>query len=723
MTGVRVYISGMGIISPLGSGVEQTKDALREGLKGLRPLTVFPVISDRALPVGEINQTLDTLTLPRTHQLARIAADQAMTGCEHAPDAIVLGVTTGGLLTTESLFEKKHNNPESYRCHSIASVAEDIACRFGCVGPVLTVSTACSSGAVAVKLAMEMLRTGLAGRVLAGGVDSLCKLTYYGFKSLQLIDPQGARPLDKDRRGMSVAEGAAMFLLGSDRPENAVAEILGAALSCDAHHPAKPHPSGEGALSAMRSAVENAGISLADIDYINLHGTGTPDNDLSEARAVNALFRGQRMPLVSSVKGAFGHTLAAAGAIEAVVSAISISENLVPANSGCLSPDPVLGLDPLLTPLQTSVNCVLSNSFGFGGNNASVVLSTPDRFDSGRPTAKVWPMQILGTACVTGAGDTRATMSRISEGRPCKGRMAMERLSKNLPSGIIRRLKRLPRMALALADGAYKNSGRKDPPGAVFMATGWGALSETHDFLTRLYESDERFPSPTDFVGSVHNAPAGQIALRYHATGANITTSGGDYSFEQALMSAQLLANDSAASVFLIGADETHDVFSRLFDRSVCSDKVLSDGGGAFCLKPNTHAPGRFIELAFFENVEHNTGVVASLMDRLGGPANVKRSFGGILAGIPAALRDDGNKQLQAFLSLAGFEMPVIDYRNICGEFASASAVAAVMASEFVAAGEIPAPCADGRSVSLNGKGILVLGLGRFVTAMEVFKR
>ncbi|MBE9543268.1 MAG: beta-ketoacyl-[acyl-carrier-protein] synthase family protein, partial [Proteobacteria bacterium] len=341
MTAVRVYISGMGIISSLGKGISKTGAAIQKSLTGIRPLTLFSIASNQPLPVGEAADLIENDDLPRTHQLARLAAKQAMADSQEAPDAVVMGVTTGGMLTTENLLKKKTGDPKLYQFHATGSVAEDIARRYRCTGPALTVSTACSSGAAALKIALEMLRSGSVKRVLTGGADSLCRLTYYGFNALQLIDPEGARPLDSNRRGMSVGEGAAMLLLVADEPDHAVAEVLGAGLSCDAYHPATPHPRGQGALAAMQAAIEDAGISVGDIDYINLHGTGTRDNDISEAAAINTLFSPPK-PLMSSVKGAFGHSLAAAGAIEAVVCAISISNSLVPATVGCRHPDPDL---------------------------------------------------------------------------------------------------------------------------------------------------------------------------------------------------------------------------------------------------------------------------------------------------------------------------------------------------------------------------------------------
>ena len=709
----------MGIISALGSGTLETANALQKGLKGLRPLNLFPVASDRSFPVGEIPETLEPAVVPRTHQLARIAGDQAMAGWHHAPDAVVMGITTGGMLTTETFLKMKVHDPKLFPYHGIGSVVEDIARRYQCKGPVVTVSTACSSGTVAIKIALEMLRSGLAKRVLAGGADSLCRLTYYGFSSLQLIDPEGARPLDKNRRGMSVAEGAAIMLLVANQADDAAAEILGAGLSCDAYHPAAPHPQGKGALAAMQAAIKDAEISITDIDYVNLHGTGTRDNDLSESEAINALFPQQKPPL-SSVKGAFGHSLAAAGAIEAVVAAMSISNRLIPANTGCRFPDPDLNLKPELKPLGAPVNCVLSNSFGFGGNNAALIIAKPDQFKPSSSSTKTKPLAILGYACVTGAGNAETTMNNISKGKSCKGLLSVEKISENIPPRVVRRLKRLPRLALSLAMAAHQNSGRTELPAAVFLGTGWGALSETYDFLTGLFKSDERFPSPTDFVGSVHNAPAGQIAQQFQSTGPNITTSGGDYSFEQALMTAQLLTNDINGSFFIIGADESHEVLSNLFDSSVSSAEILSDGGGAFCLKKESPAAPLSIGLKFFENSEYSSDVISSLISQLGGPAQINSAYGALLTGIPGARRTEGQKQLQAFLSLSGFEDPVIDYRKIVGEFASASAVAATMAAKFMTEGEIPEPFDNGRSRQLNEKGVLVIGLGKYVTAMEI---
>jgi 3-oxoacyl-[acyl-carrier-protein] synthase-1/3-oxoacyl-[acyl-carrier-protein] synthase II len=712
----------MGIISSLGKGITETGEALQKNLAGIRPLNLFAAASHRPLPVGEVVGSIEDESVPRTHQLARLAADQAMAKSRETPDAVVMGVTTGGMLTTEALLKKNVQDPKLFCLHATGSVAEDIARRYRCTGPALTVSTACSSGAVAIKIALEMLRCGSFKRVLAGGADSLCRLTYYGFNALQLVDPDGARPFDQNRRGMSVAEGAAMLLLVANDPLNAVAEIRGAGLSCDAHHPAKPHPRGQGALAAMQAAIEDAGICGDEIDYINLHGTGTLDNDISEARAIDALYARQK-PLMSSVKGAFGHSLAAAGAIDAVVSAIAISNSLVPATVGCNMPDPDLKLDPVIQPAQRPISTVLSNSFGFGGNNAAVVFSACGKYKPNRTCAKTQPMTILGSACVTGAGNTNQTMESVADGRPCAGMLSIQQISANLSAKEVRRLKRFPRLALSLGIAAHENSAEGSAPSAVFLGTGWGALSETSDFLTRLFETNEQFPSPTDFIGSVHNAAAGQIAMRFQATGPNITMTGGDYSFEQALMAASLLSNGIDDTFLVIGADESHPQLSRLFDRSISGSAILSDGGGALCLKTAASASEFTIQPVFFESRENNPEVISSLIQRLERPQQINDRYGVILAGIPAACRHEGEMQLKKLVSLSGFIHPVIDYRKITGEYASASAVAAAMTVQFLQNGKIPEALCRDKPADLCQKGALIIGTGSFITALEVMPK
>lgn len=721
MTNTTVYISGAGIISALGSGVAATEKALRENRSAIKPLTLFPLLQGSPLPVGQVDGVEPALSQPRTHRLASIAARQAMAGGSGPPDAVIIGTTTGGIATTEELLRSKELRKELYQYHGLNTVAQYIAGELGCHGPALAVSTACSSGVVAIAIGLAMLRSGRARTVLAGGVDSLSRLTYFGFHSLQLVDRNGCKPLDVNRQGMAVGEGAGMLLLTTIKPDAPCAELLGAGLSCDAFHAAAPHPEGQGAFTAMQSALADAGIRPEDIGYINLHGTGTPDNDLAESKAVRRLFTVP--PLLSSIKGATGHSLAAAGGLEAVVSAITVSQGLMPANTGLVTVDPLLGITPLQSPTEGPVQAVLSNSFGFGGNNGSLVIGAPGVFSRPGSLRSCGTLAIHGYACLSGAGNTAATMERIKSGTSAAGMAGLDQVSENLPPQLIRRLKRLPRMTLSLAVMAHNNAGFVDlKPDSVFMGTGWGALSETHDFLARLHASNEQFPSPTDFVGSVHNGSASQAAIMFGATGANITASGGDYSFEQALFAADLMVQATERPALLIGADEGHANFSPLLDASVEPGTTLADGGGAFCVNRDTKGAKCCISVPFFADNKADK-VIEALVASLGARENGQCGHALILVGIPAAMQGEGEAQLEEFLMLVKPSAPVIRYRRFTGEFASASAVATAFAASFLEAGVIPGKFVGGNDRVLDAlpNKILVLGLGQYVTAMELY--
>lgn len=720
MTTGPVYIAAAGIVSPLGRGLAATEAALRENRSALGPLHVFPLLQGTSLPVGQVADLDGSLWLPRTHRLAREAARMAMAGCSGAPDAIILGCTTGGILTTEHLLRAKEQDKKAYKYHGLGSVAEDIAEQCNCSGPALTVSTACSSGAVAIALALNLLRTGRMRRILVGGVDSLSRLTYFGFHSLQLVDRNGCRPLDISRQGLSVAEGAAMLLLTTERPTNPLALLLGAGLSCDAHHPTAPHPEGQGALKAMHLALSDAALKPSDVDYINLHGTGTPDNDRAEAKAIIALF--PEPPALSSIKGATGHSLAASGAIEAVVACLAVSRGFVPGNTGCSQPDTALKLTPQAISAARPVGTVLSNSFGFGGNNGCLVIAHPATVSAARRERKGDMLAIHGSACLTGAGLTSSTLARLSLGVPVAGMFPPDQIEAHLPLRLIRRLKRLARISLLLATAAHEETGNMEKPSAVFMGTGWGALSETYDFLDRLTESAEQFPSPTDFIGSVHNGPASQVAMYFKASGANVTTSGGDYSFEQALLATYTLLEDADQSALLLGVDEGHEPLSALLDPSIAPGRPLADGGGALYVNRDLKGARCLVQMPFYGRSDGDD-LLSRLLEALGGAAGVQTGYAVVFAGVPAGVSNQGNSQLEAFLHCVNNSLPVCRYRDFIGEFASASAVAAALVVSFLEAGYIPGALVGGHDLPLGpGKKILVLGTGPYLTAMEFFK-
>jgi 3-oxoacyl-(acyl-carrier-protein) synthase len=473
----------------------------------------------------------------------------------------------------------------------------------------------------------------------------------------------------------------------------------------------------------MQKALTDAGMTTEEVDYINLHGTGTVDNDRAEAMAILDLFKDP--PPLSSIKGIFGHALGAAGAIEAVASVLCISRGFIPANVGCSVPDTELGLQPVLRGKSGKIDVVLSNSFGFGGNNAALILADPSRLPGNAGQQKMMQFSVLGTACLTGAGLTDQTLEKFHRGEAFRGRPDLGTIRTDLAAASLRRLRRLPRMTLILAQAAQKAAGMSETagsPGGIYFGTGWGPLTETNDFLDQLFGSAEQFTSPTDFIGSVHNAPASQAAIRLKATGPNITATGGDYSFEQALFSAALVTQEGDDPVLVIGADEYHDVLSPRLDPFSLADGGAADGGAAFFLMPHASATDLRLVPVFLSYVPEGEDGIPPLIEALGGPERICNRFGALFAGIPASTRPRGEAGVASFLQRSGFTGVIFDYRSVTGEFSAASAIAVALAIDAVSRGVLP-PHLSGKGKSvLEGKGILLLGLGEFITAIEVMR-
>ncbi|MBM4313543.1 MAG: 3-oxoacyl-ACP synthase, partial [Deltaproteobacteria bacterium] len=474
--------------------------------------------------------------------------------------------------------------------------------------------------------------------------------------------------------------------------------------------------------AAMQKALADAAMTAAEIDYINLHGTGTVDNDRAEARAILDLF--EEPPLLSSIKGIFGHSLGAAGAIEAVASVLCIARGFIPPNVGCSVPDPGLGLQPALQGRPGKIGAVLSNSFGFGGNNAALILADPSRRSKALERRRMMQFSVSGMACLTGVGSTEETLKRFHGGEPLGGRPDLGTIRTGLSAGSLRRLRRLPRMVLILADAAQEAAGMAEtagPSGGIYFGTGWGPLTETNDFLEQLFASAEQFTSPTDFIGSVHNAPASKAAIRLMATGPNITATGGEYSFEQALFCAALVAQEGDGPVLVIAADEYHDVLSPRLDPASLAGWG-ADGGAAFLLNPRAPATGLRLVPAFLSYVPEGEDGIQPLIEALGGPERICRRFGAVFAGIPAGTRTRGEAWIADFLRRTGFPGVIFDYRRTTGEFAGASAIAAALALDVVSSGLLPPHLSGKGETALDGKGVLLLGLGDFVTAIEVVR-
>ncbi len=382
--------------SSIGRGLDQTLAALRQCRSGLAPCAFDTV--DLATYAGEV-PGVDAVCLPahlsafdcRNNRLALLGLTQD--GFDEAVRAAIakygtqrvgvfLGTSTSGILQTELAYRRRDPVTGAlpadfiYRTtHNVFSVADFTRHYFGLTGPAVVVSSACSSSARVFGSARRMIASGLIDAAVVGGVDSLCLTTLYGFNSLGLMSAEACRPFDAQRNGISIGEAAAFALLERP-PEHPGADTVllrGTGESSDAYHMSSPHPEGLGARMAMAGALKMAGLQPADIGYINLHGTATPTNDAAECKAVQQVF-GSRTPC-SSTKGATGHTLGAAGGVEAVICALALQHGLLPAGLNTRQLDPALDLEYLLDNREQRVTHVLSNSFGFGGTNCSLIFS------------------------------------------------------------------------------------------------------------------------------------------------------------------------------------------------------------------------------------------------------------------------------------------------------------------------------------------------------------
>jgi 3-oxoacyl-[acyl-carrier-protein] synthase-1 len=378
----------------LGVGLNAHRAALRENLRGLAPCTFETV--DVPTWVGEV-AGVDEVVLPealgsyncRNHRLAMLAlrADgfeermrEAVARHGASRVGVFMGTSTSGILQTELAYRRRDPVtgalPPDFNyagTHNPYALAEFLRQHLGITGQSTTISTACSSSAKVFAAAARQIELGTIDAALVGGVDSLCLTTLYGFASLELTSREPCRPGDVGRDGLSIGEGAAFALLERAQPTDADAVwLLGAGESSDAHHMSAPHPEGLGARMAMEAALRSAGLVASDIQYINLHGTATPANDLAEGKAVATVF-GENVRC-SSTKGATGHTLGAAGAVESVVCALALVDQFVPGSAGTRALDPAIPLHYQLRGAAAPVHRALTNSFGFGGSNCSLIF-------------------------------------------------------------------------------------------------------------------------------------------------------------------------------------------------------------------------------------------------------------------------------------------------------------------------------------------------------------
>jgi 3-oxoacyl-[acyl-carrier-protein] synthase II len=389
-----VVVTGLGAVSPFGPGVKAYWTGLTAGTCAIRPVTLIETEGFRCRIAAEVPDALPgSRRLSRADRLAQAAAREALDDAGLAPvdrrhAALVVGAVGGGMLEAEAWYWRTARSELrpllAADRRALASVlpyshAEAVGSRLGLYGPRETVVTACSSGAAALALAFDLVADGVVDVALAGGADALTRICFMGFNALRLLDPAPCRPFDRDRRGMSIGEGAAFAVLENAeraraRGARVYAELAGYGMTTDAFHVTSPQPDGEGMVRAMRAALVRAAVPARLVGYVNAHGTATPQNDRIEARALREVF-GEGALLVSASKSMIGHTMAAAGALEAVATVLALVHELVPPTANHVSPDPEVTFDCVPgVAREAAFECAISNSFGFGGQNLTLLF-------------------------------------------------------------------------------------------------------------------------------------------------------------------------------------------------------------------------------------------------------------------------------------------------------------------------------------------------------------
>ncbi|MEZ4801487.1 MAG: beta-ketoacyl-[acyl-carrier-protein] synthase family protein [Gelidibacter sp.] len=395
----RVAITGMGIISAIGNTLEDNRTSLLSSTSGIGDLTHIHSKQAAHIKVGEVKLTNDELTtqlqLPKDTNFTRTALLGLMASKEAIKNAtikdmnevrtgFISATTVGGMDKTEVHFKEFRTQSETQKyisSHHAGDSTQKIADALGVTDFVTTISTACSSSANAIMLGARLIKAGTLDRVIVGGTDALSKFTINGFKTLMILSDERCAPFDADRKGLNLGESAAYLVLESNdmalkNNKKVLAYLSGYGNANDAFHQTASSDTGEGAYLAMLKALKFANLDASQIDYVNAHGTATPNNDLSESVAIQRVF-GEKVPDFSSTKVFTGHTLAAAGAVEAVFCILGLQEQIVFPNLNFKTRIPEIGLEPVTTLKQKKIQHILSNSFGFGGNCSSLIFSKP----------------------------------------------------------------------------------------------------------------------------------------------------------------------------------------------------------------------------------------------------------------------------------------------------------------------------------------------------------
>ena len=632
----RIFVTGAGIVSPLGLDWRENEASFRANRTAFRPVTMFDVSERIAKTAAHVDLPTERLFLktPRRREhlidrgtkmlllaLRETLATARMPGLEGV-DAIIIGTSAGAMGIGQEYFRHAASSPSKLpgqlsrlEFYQPQRQLNAIAMEYGWHGPMLLVSNACASGANAIGDAMAMIQTGKAKRVLAGGYDAIAELVYAGFDTLRALAPSGIpRPFDAARDGLALGEGAALVLLESEeaateRGAEALSMAAGYATATDLHHLTQPDPEGKAAIRTMTGACAMAGVSPSEVSYINSHGTGTPYNDVAEASAVKAWAGDDAAKIaLSSTKSAMGHLLGGAGAVEAVICLMAMRGQWMPGSLNVRETDPAVCFDLVQSFREAPVPVALTNSFGFGGTNATLVFTSLDR-----PAAKASspqsipsaPLRIRGAGAVSPTGwSSQALLQAVTEKAELPttectrsiGTRDWTCLVRTAPAAPLDRLPKFPRLrraspitkfSMGAALEALEQAGFPRGEGAGRLGIIQLMFNGCVQFSGKFYHEVVETPalaSPLIFPETVYNAPASHVAAYLGVDGPATTLIGESNAIlEGASMAHTWLTQGLVDHVLLIGAEEC-DWLGAEATSYYHPDLIATEGAGALLL-------------------------------------------------------------------------------------------------------------------------------------------
>ena len=634
----RVAVVGLGAVTSLGPSAADLWAGARAGRVAIGPVQGVDmrgfqtkIGGEVASPIGASRRS-PTGFSERAFELAVVAAEEAVAVLAGRIPVermgVVLGTCNAGLLSAREWLRRDLvgdvPDAELARLVTPGGLADALAARLGFAGPVLAVNTACASGANAIGLAADLVRSGRADVVLAGGTDALSDIVFAGFSALEALSPVPAAPYAGNRQGLSLGEGSGMVLLmakdvAAEHRLPVIAEVAGYGLSADGYHATAPRPDGSGAARAITAAMLSAGITADQVGYVNGHGTGTPKNDPAESRAIALALGDQAQRIaVSSTKSMIGHLLGAAGAVEAIVTIGALREQVAPPTAGYEFPDPECPLNYVpnsAAALQSDV--ALSNNFAFGGANACLVLSRPDAV----PTLSIVEAEevvVTGFSALTPAGDSVSDAWRaVADRRDVHG------LVDGLRQGLVdvdpepylnrRERRRMDRLgvlstvsaARALADAGLSAKTAQVAGCGVIFGTGTGPMEAMERFVLPLLQQDGAPGDPGVFPNTVYNQAAGQVAMHLGLFGPTSTLSVGHATGVATLAYAADLISSGSADTLVVTATDTitRPVAQAYAANGLISTRIdgaepdgrfaLAEGSVSFVLESRSRAAAR----------------------------------------------------------------------------------------------------------------------------------